>query len=457
MTDSLASIRDALAFLITPGDAPADTASDATKRAHRERVARAAMFSDYVRTRNADVKRVSGATFPFEATRRVSPMMNVQDEETRTRRAAEIAAGIVVTESAPVSPTFGGRILPAFEYPNAPARVGSALSDRASMCVPLMPSVRAAGGKGYSGGDGMWHALDTIVREGFRYSENGSPIPVNAVVAARSRDAAHRVGMQWHAERSQDVAQRAYVRAYDMMRELVARTESDPDVYGVTATGAEYAPMGTVAGAYVIRPVRCGACEGCAHNGSRYVVGKCADPRTITEYVDAQRILSRAIYASAAESVHDSVNGSKRFAPIEEAIDLPVTDEDTTACGHGDECEATACRGMRILRAAMAACIMLGEEPIGNRGLSSTFTDVLLVAYGAEGKSDPARARVLRKLREDLQDTRTTGEPTTGDRVTGERRALPTGVPTLATLAATREGRPTIPYARRAQRARASR
>lgn len=243
----------------------------------------------------------------------------------------------------------------------------------------------------------IWPALETVIRTGFSFpTADGTTrnMPFNPVAMRRAIDAAHKEGKTFYVDRLDDVISEAVERAYASLLDIASNAAPD-DV--VTHDGSAHAPMGHVAGYLVMRDIRCGNCSACQHNGSRYVIGNCAAPGTKEEYVDAQRVLSRALYASASASVT-----SERYASLSATGILPdsnVVDDVSRDCGHGAECLRDSCRGKNVLHAATVACEALGIATISGNGKASTeFLDLIALALG-NAPTEAGRRLATDKLR----------------------------------------------------------
>lgn len=306
-------------------------------------------------------------------------------------------------------------------------KTSSPLSDRRSSVSPIRPHVAGSGSSGYLISAGMrdalsvfapgiatipsgsgfiafdsqsdiWQAIETVIREGFAFpTDDGSirRMPFNPVAMRRAIDAAHKVGKEFHVDRLDDVISEATERAYGYLMGIAATASLD-DV--VTHDGSAHAPIGEIAGYLVTRDVRCGHCSVCSgHTGSRYVIGGCEAPTSIVEFVDAQRAVSRAVYASASASV-----SSERYvSPVIDTalLDSTQVDDVSRDCGHGPTCERDSCRGQNVIHASRVACEALGLPTVAANGSASVeMMNFIALALGGL-PTDNGRRKAQVKLR----------------------------------------------------------
>lgn len=274
------------------------------------------------------------------------------------------------------------------------------LADRAASVAPIRPHVMAVASDDTSD---VWQAIADVLATGFVFpTDDGTrSIPFNPVAMRRAMDAAHREGREFHIDRLDDMISDATERAYVMLSELAA-TADPANAY--SHDGSAHAPVGMIAGWDVVRAVRCGKCGPCDHAGSRYVVGGCLAPTTIVEFTDAQRCVSRALYAAASASA-----SSERYSRVTTDGVMPesVTTDDTYRdCGHGATCDLDTCRMLNVIRAARIACEALGLPTVADNGRASVdFLSFVAVAYG-QIPSEGGRLRAGQRIRSTLGSLR---------------------------------------------------
>jgi hypothetical protein len=267
------------------------------------------------------------------------------------------------------------------------------LTDHPSRVAPLVSRVLGTD----TVSDTVWATIETLRRDGW----HGIPFVPRA--AARARDAAHRAGRIWAVDRLDDVISDAIERAYHAINAMIARgmNADDDSVSIVTvfvAAPTDDIPIGNIAAFMVRRQVKCGKCDNCTGNsGSRYVIGGCEAPCAIDEWTTAARIMSRALYASAAASV-----SGERYARVTRDGVLPATHilpDDPRECGHGSTCRLPACIAENLVRAVIMVCEATGTALIGGNGRVSMEAENLLTAATGHQPTERGRRDAMTKIR----------------------------------------------------------
>lgn len=316
------------------------------------------------------------------------------------------------------------------------------LADHASRAVPMMPhmgsfpdSVGNIVGTAGESADGaklgeIWQAFETIVRNGsyFRNRVTGETtrIPFNAISVSRALNGAYKGtakreklqnvrAIEVHMDRIDDVIQSGLIRGYILatLAWLGAEAGDHEFIYvnpGDAGQPEGYAPMGNVQGILMTRYTKCGECAPCRKSGdgySRFAARHCMAPNMIKDYVDAQRFLSRGLFAAAS-----TINGRERYAPWglqpwELADDDARTDESAyLLCGHGEDCTRATCLAYLAVHTARIATEVYGDGVIGKNGkLSTHFTGMCALLLGQ--KNTPyGRLTALKTIRYVFNDAR---------------------------------------------------